>query len=133
MRRFLLDTNVVSDLVRNPQGEVAKRIAEVGEAAVLTSIVVAAELRFGAEKRGSARLLGQLERVISVLPVLPLESPADRFYGRLRTALEAAGQPIGGNDLLIAAHALALDCILVTGNEREFRRVDGLIVENWLG
>jgi tRNA(fMet)-specific endonuclease VapC len=132
LTRFLLDTNVVSDLVRNPQGEAAKRIAEVGEAAVLTSIVVAAELRFGAESRGSARLLAQLERVMSVLPVLALESPADRLYGRLRTALEAVGQPIGGNDLLIAAHALALDCVLVTGNEREFRRVDGLIVENWL-
>lgn len=128
----LLDTNIVSDLVRNPQGRIAARIAEVGEAAVCTSIIVAAELRFGAAKRGSARLSEQLERVLGALQVLPFETPADAAYGRLRAHLERAGTPIGGNDLLIAAHALSAGCSLVTDNTGEFSRVDGLTVLNWL-
>jgi tRNA(fMet)-specific endonuclease VapC len=129
---YLLDTNVVSDLVRNPRGGVTMRIREVGEANVCTSIIVAAELRYGAEKRGSPRLTTQLEAVLSALEVLPFEAPADAIYGRLRTRLEQAGQPIGGNDLLIAAQALALGFTIVTDNEREFARVDELARENWL-
>ena len=106
--RYLLDTNVVSDLVRNPQGKVAQRIRKVGEARVCTSIIVAAELRYGAAKKGSARLSAQLEAVLSVLEVLPFEPPADAIYASLRAGLEEAGTPIGANDMLIAAHALAL-------------------------
>ena len=130
---YLLDTNIVSDLVRNPQGRVAAKIAKVGEENIATSIIVAAELRYGAAKKGSARLTTQLEAVLGALPVLALEAPADTRYGELRVALEKAGKPIGANDLLIAAHALALDLVLVTANAREFRRVRGLKVENWLG
>lgn len=130
--RHLLDTNIVSDLVRNPQGAVAARIAEVGEAEVCTSIIVAAELRFGAAKRGSERLTRQLERVLAVLPILPFEAPADVAYATVRARLEGVGTPIGGNDLLIAAHALSVDCVVVTDNVREFERVDGLTVVNWL-
>lgn len=130
--RFLLDTNIVSDLVRNPQGRVAAKIAEVGEDAVATSIIVAAELRYGAVKKGSQRLTDQLEAVLGALDILALEPPADATYGATRVALEAAGAPIGGNDLLIAAQALALDLVVVTNNEREFGRVGGLRVENWL-
>jgi len=130
--RYLLDTNVVSDLVRNPQGRVAARVADVGEDAVCTSIIVAAELRFGAAKKGSERLTDQLERVLSVLDIQPFETPADVIYGRLRAQLEAVGTPIGGNDMLIAAHALATDCAVATDNGREFERVSGLKVENWL-
>jgi tRNA(fMet)-specific endonuclease VapC len=132
LTRFLLDTNILSDLVRNPQGRVADRIAEVGEAGVCTSIIVAAELRFGAAKKGSARLTGQLERILSAIDVQPFEAPADNAYALLRAELEAAGAPIGGNDMLIAAQALATDCTVVTDNEAEFRRVSGLRVENWL-
>ncbi len=131
--RYLLDTNVVSDLVRHPQGRAAAKIAELGEDAVATSMIVAAELRYGAAKKGSARLASQLETILGALEVLPLEAPADATYGNARVALEAAGTPIGGKDLLIAAQALALDMIVVTNNEREFERVDGLKVENWLG
>ena len=131
MRR-LLDTNIVSDLVRHPQGVIAARIAEVGEDAVCTSVIVAAELRFGAAKRGSRRLTTQLERVLAVLPILAFEEPADVAYAALRTRLEAAGAPIGGNDMLIAAHALSAGCAVVTDNAREFGRVEGLTVENWL-
>lgn len=132
MTRRLLDTNILSDLVRNPQGRVAARIAEVGDTAICTSIVVAAELRFGAAKKGSERLTLQLERILSAIEIQPFDAPADAAYAELRVHLEAAGSPIGGNDMLIAAHALATDCILVTDNEREFTRVVGLKVENWL-
>jgi len=129
---YLLDTNVVSDLVRNPQGRVAERIREVGEAQVCTSIIVAAELRYGAAKRASPRLATQLEAVLGVLDVLPFEVPADTVYGLIRTRLEQIGRPIGGNDLLIAAQAVALGYTIVTDNEREFARIDGLLRENWL-
>jgi tRNA(fMet)-specific endonuclease VapC len=130
--RYLLDTNVVSDLVRNPQGKVAQRIRKVGEGEVCTSIIVAAELRYGAAKKGSPRLSSQLEIVLGVLEVLPFETPADAAYGLLRTRLEQAGTPIGANDLLIAAQALALGYTIVTDNEKEFSRVDDLLRENWL-
>lgn len=130
--RYLLDTNVVSDLVRNPQGRVAERIRKVGEAQVCTSIIVAAELRYGATKKGSPRLTTQLEAVLGALDVLPIETPADAAYGLIRTRLEQAGRPIGGNDLLIAAQAIALGYTIVTDNEGEFARIDGLPQENWL-
>ena len=130
--RYLLDTNVVSDLVRNPQGKVAQRIRKVGEARVCTSIIVAAELRYGAAKKGSARLLKQLEAVLSVLDVLPFEPPAVAIYASLRTGLEEVGTPIGAHDMLTAAHALALGFTIVTDNEKEFARVRDLARENWL-
>jgi tRNA(fMet)-specific endonuclease VapC len=130
--RYLLDTNVVSDLIRNPQGRVAEHIRRVGEAQVCTSIIVAAELRYGAAKRGSPRLTAQLEAVLGCLDVLALETPADAAYGLIRTRLEQAGRPIGSNDLLIAAQAIALGYTIVTDNEGEFARVDGLLPENWL-
>jgi tRNA(fMet)-specific endonuclease VapC len=130
--RYLLDTNIVSDLVRNPQGRVAENIREIGEAQVCTSIIVAAELRYGAAKKGSARLSSQLDAVLAALEVLSFDVPADVHYGAVRSQLEQAGKPIGANDLLIAAQALALGCTLVTDNEREFDRVHGLSLENWL-
>ncbi|MGO8864911.1 MAG: type II toxin-antitoxin system VapC family toxin [Alphaproteobacteria bacterium] len=130
--RYLLDTNVVSDLVRNPQGRIAEHIRRVGEAQVCTSIIVAAELRYGAAKRGSPRLTTQLEAVLGALELLPFEAPADAVYGLIRSRLEQAGKPIGGNDLLIAAQAIALGNTVVTDNEGEFARIDGLPRENWL-
>ncbi len=131
--RYLLDTNIVSDLVRRPQGRTAAKIAEVGEDAVATSIIVAAELRYGAAKKGSARLARQLETILGALEVIAFEAPADTTYGQVRVALEAAGAPIGGNDLLIAAQAMVLNMTVVTANVSEFSRVRGLKVENWLG
>jgi tRNA(fMet)-specific endonuclease VapC len=130
--RYLLDTNVVSDLIRKPQGRIAQHILDVGETRVCTSIIVAAELRYGASKKGSPRLTAQLEAVLGALDVLPFETPADTAYGSLRARLERAGTPIGGNDLLIAAQVVALGYTLVTDNEREFARIDGLPCENWL-
>jgi len=130
--RFLLDTNVVSDLVRNPHGQITSHIARVGEDHVGTSVIVAAELRYGAAKKGSSRLSEQLDRILDTLEVVPFEAPADTFYGALRARLERAGQIIGANDLLIAAQALALGCVVVTDNVEEFSRVEGLQLENWL-
>ena len=130
--RFLLDTNRLSDLVRHPQGIIANRIAQEGESSVCTSIIVAGELRFGACKRGSDRLTAQIEAILSAIEILPLEEPADQHYGKLRVNLERKGESIGPNDMLIAAHALSLDCAVVTTNRREFSRIPRLKVENWL-
>ncbi|ANI80323.1 type II toxin-antitoxin system VapC family toxin [Sphingobium sp. EP60837] len=129
---YLLDTNILSDLVRHPQGVIGAHIAQGTTETIVTSIIVASELRFGAERRGSERLTAQLEGILKRLPVLPLEDDADRHYGALRAELERQGKPIGGNDMFIAAHALALDATLVTDNAREFERVPGLRVKNWL-
>lgn len=132
MRRYLLDTDTVSDLIQDAEGTVAATILRRGVDRVCTSIVVAAELRFGAARRGSARLAADLAAVLAALTVEPFGQPADQCYGELRSALERRGRPIGPNDMLIAAHALALDCTLVTGNVEEFSLVKGLHVENWL-
>lgn len=129
---FLLDTNILSALVRDPQGAVAEHIARVGEANVCMSIVVAAELRYGAAKRGSTRLTQQLDVILAAMDVVPFESPMDRVYADVRTALERRGRPIGGNDLIIAVQALALDAVLVTDNVKEFEQVPGLKIENWV-
>ena len=129
---YLLDTNILSDLVRHPQGTVVDRLAKVGEDSVCTSIVAAAELRYGAVKSGSDKLADRVDLLLSALEVLPLEAPADRQYAELRHHLTRQGTPIGPNDLLIAAHALATDLTVVTANVGEFSRVPGLKVENWL-
>jgi tRNA(fMet)-specific endonuclease VapC len=128
----MLDTNIISDLIRNPQGKAAKRIAKVGEDNICTSIVVAAELRYGCAKSGSKRLLDAVEDLLGEIDVLPFDVPADAEYGAIRAALEAAGTPIGGNDLLIAAHARTVGTTIVTANTAEFKRIRGLKVENWL-
>lgn len=130
--RYLLDTNIVSDLIRNPQGRVMERVRQVGELQIATSIIIAAELRYGAAKKMPARLSAQVEAVLEALEVLPFEEPADRVYGALRAGREQKGQPIGGNDLLIAAQALSLGFTLVTANEREFGKIEDLRCENWL-
>lgn len=132
MTRYMLDTNIVSDLIRNPQGRAAKRIAKLGEDNICTSVIVAAELRYGCAKSGSKRLIKAIEDLLGEIHVLPFEVPADTEYGRIRAELEAAGRPIGGNDLLIAAHAYATGATIVTANTGEFKRVRGLSVENWL-
>lgn len=132
MSRYLLDSNTVSDLVRNPAGRAASHICSIGEKAVCTSIVVAAELRYGAAKKESRRLSTQLEAILETLEILPMEQPVDSIYAALRVNLEKRGTIVGANDLLIAAHTIALGCILVTDNEREFSRVASLTIENWL-
>jgi tRNA(fMet)-specific endonuclease VapC len=132
LTRYMLDTNIISDLIRNPRGKAAKRIARVGEDNICTSIIVAAELRYGCAKSGSQRLLKAVEDLLGEINVLAFDVPADANYGEIRAELETAGKPIGGNDLLIAAHAYAIGAAVVTANTGEFKRIRGLKVENWL-
>jgi tRNA(fMet)-specific endonuclease VapC len=128
----MLDTNIISDLIRNPRGRAAKRIARAGEDNICTSIIVAAELRYGVAKSGSRRLRQAVEDMLAEINILGLDVPADAEYGAIRSELEAAGRRIGGNDLLIAAHARAIDATMVTAHSDEFKRVRGLKVENWV-
>lgn len=131
MTGYLLDTNIISDIIRNPFGAAARHVEEINPKKICTSIVVAAELRYGCAS--SAKLLAKVESLLETIPVVPLDMPADINYGAIRAELETVGQTIGLNDLLIAAHARALNLTLVTDNTREFQRIRGLNVENWLG
>jgi len=130
--RYLLDTNMISALLRDPHGRVAQRINVVGEKSVCTSIIVGSEMRYGARKRRSARLLHHVDLILSAMDLLPFEAPADEFYARIRDELERAGTLIGPNDMLIAAQALCHNLVVVTANDREFSRIHDLEVENWL-
>lgn len=132
MLRHLLDTNILADLVRNPAGRAARRLAVVGEATVCTSIIVACELRYGAAKRGSPALSARIEDLLASVEVLPLDRETDRHYAEIRLHLDRMGQPIGPNDLLIAAHALALDLTLISDNVGDLARIPGLALDNWL-
>ena len=130
--RFLLDSNVLSQLIRDPRGAVAMRLATTGDAQVFTSVVVACELHFGASKKGSSVLTDRVDRLLENIEVVPLEIGVDRKYADIRHALESSGQLIGANDLFIAAHALEQEATLVTDNIAEFKRVAGLQLENWV-
>jgi tRNA(fMet)-specific endonuclease VapC len=130
---FLLDTNVFIYLRQKRSESVVKRFKalRLGEAAM--SIVTYGELFYGAAKsKGQAAAAQQLRELTSLVPVLPLPVDAGEQYGFIRADLESKGQLIGNNDLWIAAHALCGNFILVTNNEKEFRRVRGLRVQNWL-
>lgn len=131
MTRWLLDTNVLADVARNPTGQAARRLITVERDCIL-SIIVVAEVRFGFHKNSASRSAQRALELIEQYPIFPFEAPADTLYAELRVDLEKAGTPIGANDMLIAAHALALDATLVTANDGEFRRVPGLRVENWV-
>lgn len=132
MSLYLLDTNIISDIVRHPSGFVSQYISKIGEENICTSIIVACELRFGAEKSESIRLKQQLDKILNYINILPFEMSCVAHYAKIRTNIERAGTPIGANDLLIAAHALAINAVVVTANVREFIRVPNLKVENWL-
>jgi tRNA(fMet)-specific endonuclease VapC len=127
----MLDTNIVSAMVRDPQGKVFRKLIEVGEDNVFISIITHGELWYGVRKNGSEELSRKVSSVTRRLYVTPLTLPTDQRYADVRLALRQ-GQNIGPNDLWIAAHALALEAVLVTDNEKEFSRVPGLKIENWL-
>lgn len=129
---WMLDTNTLSDLIRNPRGTLVQRLSASEPGALCTSIVVACELRFGARRKGSQALTQRVKQLLDTLTVLPLDDPADQHYADIRAELERAGTPIGSHDLFIAAHARSRDMTLVTRNVREFKRVSGLRVEDWL-
>lgn len=130
--RYLLDTGILADLIRNPGGKVADALRRVGEDAVCTSVVVAADLRYGAERQNSAILRQRVKDLLSSLPVLPLDIPSGLASGVIRAERELTGHPIDGNALLIAAHARTLGLTLVTANAQSFTGIRGLTVENWL-
>lgn len=130
-RRWMLDTNIVSHAVRG-NTRVMDRLSATAPGECCVSIITLAELRYGVAKVNSERLRRQLDGFISVAPAMAFDRPAELAYATIRNALEARGTPIGPNDTLIAAHAIALDLTLVTANTGEFARVPGLRVENWL-
>lgn len=129
--KYMLDTNMISAIVYEPRGRVFQKLLEVGEKNVFTSIIVHAEVWYGVKKKGSEELAKKVANVTQRLQVASFAMPGDQRYAEVRLALRK-GQNIGPNDLWIAAHALALDAVLVTANEDEFSRVPGLKIENWL-
>ncbi|MBL0371180.1 type II toxin-antitoxin system VapC family toxin [Rhizobium sp. KVB221] len=129
---YMLDTNIVSDLLKNPRGGVSRKVRHYGIEAICVSSIVASEMRYGALKRGSARLVDAIEDVLSRIQLFDYDDSAAVSYAAMRCGLERRGSPIGTTDLFIAAHALSLDLTLVTDNVREFSRVEGLKVENWI-
>lgn len=131
--RYLLDTNIISSVVDHPTGMAAARIRRIEPAAtIVTSIVVAAEIRYGYTKIASTRLKRAYERFFQVIAVESWEAPFDHVYADIRTLLERKGRLIGAMDMMIAAHAVATEATLVTANERHFGQVPELKVENWL-
>jgi len=128
---YMLDTNVISDLIRDPIGKVARQLELEGESSVCSSIIVASELRYGVARSDSKELSLRIDAALSAIEIMPFDVPADREYGKLRAQQAAKGKSIGPNDLLIAAHALSLGLTLVTDNVREFKRASGLTVVNW--
>lgn len=130
--RFLLDTNILSNLIDEPYGAAARTMMLRGIDNVVTSIVCSAQMLYGLAKLPSMRHRERVIDLLATIPVLAIEAETDRHYGSVRAALEKAGTPIGQNDIWIAAHALALDLTLITDNMAEFARVPGLRVENWL-
>ncbi|OOG50580.1 type II toxin-antitoxin system VapC family toxin [Polaromonas sp. C04] len=130
MRRTL-DTNICSYILRRHPASMIERFAGLDRGELWLSAMVAAELRFGAAKLGSARFSAAVEAWLAGFEVRPWPLDATLHYASLRVALEQAGKSIGGMDLLIAAHAMAEDSVVVTNNAREFLRVPGLAVEEW--
>lgn len=130
--RYLIDTNICIYIQRQRPPAVLERFRKLKPGEAVISVITWGELSYGAEKsRQRDKVLALLEELVTMLPVMPLPETAGRTNGAIRAALEAKGEPIGNNDLWIAAHAKAAGLIVVTNNEREFRRVPGLQVRNW--
>ena len=130
--RYLLDANIISSMVRQPTGPVYQRLLQIGFETVCTSIIVAAEIHVGLAKKRSETLSNTVISILSHFDVLGIDAPAELHYAEIRLELARIGRPIGSNDLLIAAHARSLNLTLVSNNTREFERVPGLKLEDWL-
>jgi tRNA(fMet)-specific endonuclease VapC len=126
-----LDTNICSYILRRHPVQMIERFAKIDKGQLWLSSIVAAELRFGALKLASSRFQAAVEAWLSGFEVRPWPVQATHHYASVRAALERSGQPIGGMDLMIAAHALSEDSVVITSNAREFHRVPGLAVEEW--
>ena len=130
--RYLLDTNICIYLRQNRPPEVTERFRHMQHGEAVVSVITYGELLYGAERsQQRTRALESVTRLVSLLPVLPMPWEAAATYGEIRAALEMHGQLVGGNDLWIAAHAKAAGLILVSNNEREFKRISGLKLQNW--
>ena len=131
--RYLLDTNICIYIAKHNPPAVREHFARYSAAELAMSVVTLGELRFGAEKSQSReKALAVIQQLESLIQVAPLQEAAGEHYGQIRAQLQAEGQPIGSNDLWLAAHARSAGWILVTNNEREFERVAGLQIENWV-
>ncbi len=131
--RVMLDTNICIYIIKQRPESVLGRFQTFQVGDIGLSVITLAELQYGASKSSQPKKnRAALERFISPLWVAAFDQPATALYGRIRGTLEKKGQPIGAMDLLIAAHALSLGVRLVTNSEREFKRVPGLRVENWV-
>lgn len=135
MNSYLLDTNIISHMMREPAGLAARQLdqatAQDRTAGIVTSSIVLCELRFGLQRKPNIRLSHALERILENIEVFPLDENAAIHYAAIRTFLEQGGTPLAANDLLIAAHALSLNATLVSA-DAAFSRVPGLRLENWL-
>jgi tRNA(fMet)-specific endonuclease VapC len=130
--RYLLDTNICIYLRQNRPPEVTERFRQMQHGETALSVITYGELLYGAERsQQRTRALESLTRLVSLLQVLPMPEEAAAVYGEIRATLEMKGQMIGGNDLWIAAHAKSSGLILVTNNEREFKRIPALKLQNW--
>ena len=130
--RYMLDTNICIYIRQKRPTDVLSRFTSLRRGDAVISVITFGELRYGAEKsRERERALEILDEFVALVPVEPMPAAASTAYGSIRTTLERRGEVIGNNDLWIAAHAYTAGVTLVTNNEREFRRVPGLLVENW--
>lgn len=129
--KYMLDTNICIYVINNRPPQVIASFREKALSSVAVSALTVSELAFGAAKSGSQRNLETLEKFLAPVDILPFDEACAWQYGQVRAHLSRIGTPIGSIDELIAAHALALDAVLVTNNVREFQRVPGLRIENW--
>ncbi len=130
--RYILDTNTASEALKKPNGRIARKLHRLKPGQACISAIVACELRYGLSKNPSEKLRSKIEPFLGAITVLDFPAAAAKTYGAIRADLQIIGQPISGNDMLIAAHAIHTRLILVSDNTKEFERIPGLKLENWL-
>ncbi len=130
---YILDTNIIAYLIKNKSIKLLEKFEKASKNNLIgISSITYAEICFGLEKKADEKLKIKALAFLDVFEIFPFNKDASVEYGKIRAALEKRGKVIGALDMLIAAHAKALGAILVTNNEREFRRIDDLVVENWV-
>ncbi len=130
---YMLDANIISYIIKEYDTDLLQKFRDISKKhSIIVSVIVEAELLYGIRKRRSKRLEQEVKNLLSPFEIMPLDSKVSNEYAQIRASLEQKGTPIGANDLFIAAHALSLGATLVTNNSKEFERVDGLRVENWV-
>ena len=130
--RYLLDTNIISEALKKPNGKIARKFSRLKAGSFGLSTIVSCEILYRLEKHPSDKIANKIRRGLQTIPVLDIPAAAAKTYGTIRANLERRGLTIGANDMLIAAHAIHANLTLVSDNVKEFDRVPGLKVENWL-